>query len=121
MSTINKRRSNKAARQAGDKERFWRQLVREWRSSGQSVRDFCDQRQISEPSFYFWRRTITQRDGQKACFVPVQVVADAEPAAATSGHQLELVLGGGRVLRIGPGFDGPALQRLLALLAEGRP
>jgi hypothetical protein len=33
---------------------------------------------------------------------------------------VELVLGAGRRLRIGPGFDGPTLTRLLALL-EGRP
>jgi hypothetical protein len=33
---------------------------------------------------------------------------------------VELLLGGGRRLRIGPGFDGPTLTRLLALLEEGR-
>ena len=39
--------------------------------------------------------------------------------AATSA--LELTLDGGRRLSIGPGFDAPTLQRLLALLEEGRP
>src|SRR6202035_5152659 len=33
MSTINQRRS--------DKERFWRRMIRHWRSSGLSVRAFC--------------------------------------------------------------------------------
>ena len=35
--------------------------------------------------------------------------------------QMELVLGTGQRLRVGVGFDGPTLQRLLALLEEGRP
>jgi hypothetical protein len=30
-------------------------------------------------------------------------------------------VGEGRRLLIGPGFDGPTLRRLLALLEEGRP
>jgi hypothetical protein len=113
MSTTNQRHSSK--------ERFWRRMVRQWRQSGLSVRDFCAEQQISEPSFYAWRRTITRREAQAACFVPVQVVADDKPAADVFGQGLELLLGAGRVLRIGPGFDGPTLRRLLALLEEGRP
>jgi hypothetical protein len=111
MSTTNQRRSSK--------EQFWRRLVRQWRSSGLSVRDFCAEREISEPSFYAWRRTITQRDTDATRFVPVHVVPDDKPAA--DGPGLELLLGAGRVLRIGSNFDGPTLRRLLALLEEGRP
>jgi hypothetical protein len=49
-------------------------------------------------------------------------VPDEEPtAAASASGGLELVLPAGRLLRVGPGFDGPTLQRLLALLEEGRP
>lgn len=108
---------------SGSKERFWRRVVRQWRHSGLSIRDFCVQQQLSEASFYFWRRTIGKRDGQAARFVPVQVVGSEEKPTAsdTAGQGLELVLGGGWVLRIGPDFDGPTLQRLLALLAEDRP
>jgi hypothetical protein len=115
MSTTNQRSS---------KERFWRRLLRQWRRSGLSIRDFCAEQQISEPSFFAWRRTIAQLDAQAARLVPVQVVPDEEePVAArdASGNGLELVVGGGRVLRIGPGFDGPTLMRLLSLLEEGRP
>jgi hypothetical protein len=42
-------------------------------------------------------------------------------AADGSAGALELVVGAGRRLRVGPGFDGPTLVRLLALLEEGRP
>jgi hypothetical protein len=105
--------------QRTSKERFWRRIVRQWRKSGLSVRAFCAERRLSEPSFYSWRRTIAERDAQAARFVPVQVVPDDEPEEAP-GNALELLLGE-RVLRVGPGFDAPTLRRLLALLAEGRP
>ena len=65
MSTTNQRRSSK--------ERFWRRLVRQWCSSGLSIREFCTQHDISEPNFYAWRRTIGQRDAEMTRFVPVQV------------------------------------------------
>jgi hypothetical protein len=115
MSTTNQRRSSK--------ERFWRRMVRQWRNRRLSVRDFCAEEQLSEPSFYAWRRTLGQRDTQASQFVPVKVVPDDKtgpgPDARAAG--LELVLGGGRRLRIGPGFDASTLQRLLALLEESRP
>jgi len=101
------------------KERFWRTMLQRWRQSGLSVRHFCVQHGLAQPSFYAWRRTLAQRDALQ--FVPVRVAADAPPAATTEPTALELLLDGPRRLRIGPGFDGPTLQRLLALLAEDRP
>jgi hypothetical protein len=98
-------------------------MVRQWRSSGLSIRDFCKDRDISEPSLYAWRRTIAQRDAAATRFVPVQVIPDEKPVAVKdpSSNGLELVLGTGRVLRIGAGFDEATLRRLLALLEEGQP
>jgi transposase len=113
------------------KERFWRRLVSGWRRSGLSIRDYCDHHQVSEASFYAWRRTLAARDAAacRSCapaarvgeaahdtpaFVPVRVVQPpAKPAAG-----LELVLGNGRVLRLGSGFDPQVLRQLLALLEE---
>jgi len=51
---------------------------------------------------------------------PTTVAAMSAQTSASSAA-LELVLEAGRRLRIGPGFDGPTLQRLLTLLEEGRP
>lgn len=118
------------------KERFWRRMVGQWRRSGQSVRDFCAAHALSEPSFFAWRRTLADRDRQAAAsaaangrrhharppapddkrdraapaFVPVHVL----PAATA----LEIVLGGGRVVRVPSGFDAATLRQLLAVLAE---
>ncbi len=103
------------------KERYWRQVVLQWRRSGRSVGTFCAERGLSAANFYFWRRTIAQRDAESVAFVPVRVVPEEKEADAGEGAGLELVLGAGRRLRIGPGFDGLTLRRLLAVLEEGRP
>jgi hypothetical protein len=44
------------------KERYWRRLLGQWRRSGQTGRDFCAEQQLSEPSFYAWKREIGRRD-----------------------------------------------------------
>lgn len=127
------------------KERFWRRAVRQWRQSGQSIRAFCRERGLSEPSFHGWRRTLAERDQaadktRRATrvaskrghqeqngdvgrdFVPVQIVASAAPAVTASAASggIEVVVGAGRVVRIAAGFDAATLQRLLAVL-EDRP
>jgi len=101
----------------GQKERQWRQWITEWRTSGLSVRAFCDRRGLATPSFYHWRRVLQRRAAEKVAFVPVQVVAEAVPALATA---LEVVLTDGRMVRVAPGFDAATLRQLLAVL-EGRP
>jgi transposase len=112
-----------SAQRHSSKERFWRRMVRGWRNSGLSVRDFCAEKGLTEPSFYSWRRTIAQRDAEAVRFVPVRVVPEEQPAAMDHGVRsgLELVLRAGRLLRVGPGFDAATLQRLLTVLEEGRP
>ena len=111
------------------KERIWRRILRQWRRSGLSVRQFCTDRAVSEPSFYAWRRTISERDrqasrgsgerhGSKAAqelFVPVRVADSCTPAQARG---LEVALGGGRVLRVPVSFDASTLRQLLAVLEE---
>ena len=105
------------------KERFWRRIMRHWRRSGLSARAFCKELGLSEPSFYGWRRILKQRDATKVAFVPVRVVPEQKEVTdqQTSGSGLELVIGHGRVLRVGPAFDGLTLRRLLALLEESQP
>src|SRR5437016_6342129 len=105
------------------KERFWRTMVRQWRRSGLSVRAFCEEQRLSEPSFYAWRRILRERDSEAVRFLAVQVTAEPQTSAAadTAPGRLELVLSGGWRLRIGSDFDTVTLQRLLAVLREARP
>jgi hypothetical protein len=104
------------------KEQLWRRILRLWRKSDLSVRDFCRYQGLAEPSFYAWRRTLAQRADQSVHFVPVQVTpASAATTTDACSTGLELVLSGGRRVRIGPAFDDATLRRLLTLLEEGRP
>lgn len=62
----------KPERRDPDKEKHWRGLLRAWRRSGLTGRDFCAKHQLSEPSFYAWRREIARRDREKpVCVKPM--------------------------------------------------
>ena len=43
----------------GDHEQFWRMAIETWQASGLSVRQFCTNEGLSEPSFYAWRKKLT--------------------------------------------------------------
>lgn len=99
----------------GRREQFWREVVATWRRSGQSVRAFCAAADLSEPSFYAWRRTLQARDRAEAAarqaptFVPVRVVPDA---------LLEVVLPTGLIVRVPGGADVQAVAKLVAALGS---
>jgi len=104
------------------KEGRWRRLLAERDRSGLSVRAFCELHGLSEASLYAWRRTLGERDAARVDFVPVHLSSEPKPTTSDGATgPVELVLGPGRCLRVGPGFDGPTLTRLLALLEEGQP
>jgi transposase-like protein len=97
-------------------EQRWRQLVDQWRRSKQTVRAFCHTHQLSEASFYAWRRTLAQRaHGSPVttppAFVPVQVVVAAP---------LEVVLPSGVVIRVPTGADTQVVVQLVAALGAQR-
>jgi hypothetical protein len=94
-------------------EQFWRKTQAAWAKSGQSVRAFCASRQLSEASFYGWRRTLQERDRlqrpapSQPTFVPLRVV----PAAV-----VEVVLPAGLVVRVPGGAEASAVASLVAAL-----
>ncbi len=96
-------------------EQHWRHWIEQWQTSGLTVRAFCARHALAVPSFYAWRRQLQQRDVAASTFLPVRVVPDEEPVPATP---LEVVLAGGRRLRVTPGFDPATLRQLLAVLEE---
>jgi hypothetical protein len=114
-----------------EKERFWRSMLRQWRRSGLSIRDFCADHHLAQPTFYAWRRTIAQFDEQarrprhtdhgQPDFVPLRL-ADAntlDTLAPTT--PLEVLVAGQRVVRVPVGFDAVTLRQLLAVLEETPP
>lgn len=88
------------------KEASWRGALQRFISSGLSVREFCRREQLTESSFYAWRRTISERNATRSpepVFVPALITPTHEPALA-------LELPGGCVLH----FAGPTAAEQLA-------
>jgi transposase len=97
------------------KEQLWRQRIQDWQRSGLTVRAFCQRRGLAVPSFYAWRRVLQERQAPATPFLPVHVVPEQPPGPAAA---VELLLAGGRTVRVAPGFDAATLRRVLAVLEE---
>lgn len=122
--------ARRGARRDQGKEQCWRRLLELWRGSGLSVRAFCAEHAVSEPSFYSWRRVLARRDTCRAQapngaaaahsprFVPLRVVPGVPAAPSTT---FEVLLPQGRILRVPTPFDEFTLRQLLAILEEERP
>jgi hypothetical protein len=111
------------------KERHWRHQVAAWRRSGQTIRAYCLAEGLSEPSFYSWRRILAERQETRpakvvagstgsasstSLFVPVRLVeepCDKVPA-------LDVVVRGGRIVRVSAGFSAQALREVVAALED---
>lgn len=124
------------------KERRWLELVLLWQKSNLTVREFCERRQISEPSFYSWRRVLSQRgliqaspatgpepEPRNAMAAAKTATASAAPtppafvklaldAGAEAVAPVEIVLNARRLLRVRSGFDPDLLLQLVRLLEE---
>lgn len=100
------------------KHERWRRVFREWRASGQSVRGFCDQREIHESQFWWWKRRLSGEVESKAepAFVPVTIIEPPTPASAA----IDIRLVSGHRLRVRAGCDRQLLAEVVAVL-EGRP
>ena len=118
-----------------EKEARWRKILGQQQASGQGVRPFCQEHQLSEPSFYAWRREIARRDRKAAVSTGRKRTRDQEnkgkpqasgafflPLRLASGAvgSIELVHPRGHVLRIPAGFDVECLQAVLGLLDRGQ-
>src|ERR1700678_3199244 len=111
------------------KERLWREHLAAWRRSGQTIRASCRQHHLAEPTFYLWRRTLEQRPATStpaqpatgalagnAPFVPLRLVGPTSTQATQP--VLELVLRGGRIVRVPNGFAPDALRQLITLAEQ---
>jgi hypothetical protein len=126
--------AQRGARRDPSKEDCWRRLLRLWRRSGLTIREFCAEHALSEPSFFAWRRTLVERDQQRVCRDTLKVSGDHEPrrqadersafvplrvvATTAARTAFEVVLKDGRVVRVPVGFEAASLRQLLAILEE---
>ena len=103
-------------------EQSWRRHLQRQRAGGFTVRQYCREQQLTESAFYFWRRTIAERDRQaesdrRPAFVPVVMT---DQPTSTSDTPIEIRLANGRRLRVRAGCDRALLADVVTLL-EGRP
>lgn len=103
-----------------DQRQFWQMAVEAWQAGGLSVRQFCKQEGLSEPSFYNWRRRLKESadspldcctDCSSETFIQVSL-----PGGSASG--VEFVLSSGHTLRIPVGVDRQTLITVFSALAE---
>lgn len=127
------------------KQDFWRRMIQRQRESGLSVRAWCGRHDVSEASFYWWRRRLAGSGGRAATsgrrepkparrqtgaprFVPVRVAAD--PAGAATSRKtfdeangrpgcIEILLSGRQRVRVRGAVDRQALADVLAVLQSG--
>lgn len=96
------------------RERQWRRHLERQRRSGESVRGYCRAQGLNESAFYFWRRTIAERDREKsrAAFVPVLI----QGAAGDSSSAIDIHLGRGRRVRVRSGCSRELLAAVLGVV-----
>ncbi|MGA2436044.1 MAG: hypothetical protein ABSG25_12230 [Bryobacteraceae bacterium] len=84
-----------------------------------STREFCRQRKLHESQFYWWQRRLsTARQAskrRKPAAAPASFALVSEEAGTVDAG-IELVLTGGRRLRIRRGVDEQTLRAVLAAM-----
>ena len=109
----------------------WRSVVEQWKDSGENPEEFCAHRSIVFSKFRWWRGHIEKQGGRaetrvatkaEPAFVPLVVRGNAREVctAGSDAPPLELVLRGGCMVRVHPGFDESCLVRLVAALESAR-
>jgi transposase-like protein len=91
---------------------YWQELVAQQEQSGLSVHAFCEQRGVTEASFYGWRKQL--RGGSPVGFALVE----ATGSGLRSKAPVELVLATGERVQISPGADAATLRMVLGVLRE---
>jgi len=99
-----------------EKEGFWRLVLEEQTASGLSIRQFCQQEELQESSFYSWRRTICQRDEQSACSVDPPAFVPAVVTPLSSEPSIVLELAGGDALKFPASIPTNRLVELVRAL-----
>jgi Transposase len=94
----------------------WRDLVDRQRASGLSVAAFCRRNGVAASSFFAWKRKLGSTPATPA-FVEATVARTPRPL---SPRRIEVLLRGGRRVRVGVGFDPTLLTEVVAAL-EGFP
>ena len=97
---------------ATSKAAEWAERIAAQQRSGMSVKQFCKEQELTEYSFYAWRKRLQKRPPVSFALVDRRATRQ-ESVTETS---LELVLVTGERLRIGAGVDSATLRTVLDAL-----
>jgi hypothetical protein len=117
----------------------WVALIDEWHQSGLSLPSFCQRRGLNSGTMQGWvykrvhkganerarrvggtAQAPAEEPPAAAAFLPVQVIGADREHEGTDRPGVEIVLGAGRRVVVGAGFDSETLRRVVAVL-EDRP
>lgn len=90
----------------------WGERLAEQERSGLTVKQFCQERGLTQYSFYAWRKRLRKQEPVRFALVD-RGAARPEPATEAG---LELVLATGERLHIGTGVDAATLRTVLEAL-----
>lgn len=100
--------------------RVWGARLRRQRGSGLSIAEFCRREDVSQASFFHWRRRLGEAHGKgrrsgrsspRPTFLPVEIAALPPPA------QIEIELPGGAVVRLPAGAADDLIASAIAAVA----
>ena len=129
--TTNRGKSANAGRKRWN-EAAARVAVEQLNASGQTVAEYARSHGVKAWSLYEWRRRLGAKGAAapapserapdtaaptRSAFLPVRVSVLQVPAVEAS-QPLEVVLTGGRMVRVPSNFDSAALRRLVSVLEE---
>ena len=97
---------------ANSKAEEWAERIAEQQRSGITVKQFCQERGLTEYSFYAWRKRLKESGPVRFALVE----RSARRQERTSETVLEPVLATGERLRISPGVDIATLRTVLEVL-----
>ena len=97
-----------------ERRQLWLQRIAEQKASGQTVKAFCRAHNVSEYSFYAWRRQLGVTSRKPVRFALVETTPGGTKASTHT--RIELLLTGGERLQIPA--DAASLRLVLSALRE---
>jgi hypothetical protein len=92
----------------------WGQIVDGQRPSGLTVSAYCQERGITQGSFYTWKRRL--RSPAKPIRLPKPAFVEVKPSSLSAAGAIEIFLHGDRRLLVRRGFDRDLLIELVRAL-----
>lgn len=126
-------------RRSVEKEAYWRGQLERQLASGLSIRRWCRENGVSEPTYYVWRRELRKRDHErglhecdsdaslsKATVAPGFVALDVVPSDVLAADvvsrgreaKLEIDVAGGVVIRLREDASAETLERVLTVVCR---